>query len=268
MHGLIDTHCHLTLEEFSPDLDQVISSASVAGIHRIVVPSVDLESSRKALSLAHQYQQLYAAVGVHPEASQDYTEDQMAELRDLAQDTKVVGIGEIGLDFHYPPVNVNQQNHVFEQMLQLAEDVRKPVLVHSRDAMDEVLQMLERWIQHLRSTGQDSLSDHPGILHAFEGNLVQSRQAVDLHLALGIGGPITYKNSAMKASVAHTVDLRDLVLETDAPYLPPHPFRGKRNEPAHIREICLKLAEIRNESFEMVAEGTSTCASRIFNWED
>jgi TatD DNase family protein len=268
VHGLIDTHCHLTLEEFSPDLDQVISSAFLAGIHKIVVPAVDLESSRKAVSLAHQYPQLYAAVGVHPEASRDYTEGQMAELRDLAQDPIVVGIGEIGLDFHYPPVNMDQQKHVFEQMLQLAESVRKPVLVHSRDAMDEVLQTLEGWIQHFSSTDADSLSGHPGILHAFEGNLVQARQAVDLHLVLGMGGPITYKNSDMKKSIAQAMDLHDLVLETDAPYLPPSPFRGKRNEPAYIREICHKLAEIRNESFEMVAAGTSSSASRIFNWEN
>lgn len=267
MPCFIDTHCHLTSERFEQDLDSVIAAAQVEGVARIIVPGVDLESSIKAVELAKSHSHLYAAVGVHPEACGQYSADQMDSLRDLAQDEKVVAIGEIGLDFHYQPTDVELQKSVFKEMLTFASDVGKPVLIHSRDSMESVLQIVKVWISNLQKNLNDDLLLAPGIFHAFEGDLDQANQAVLNHFALGVGGPITYKNAILKHSVFSQIGLDHLVLETDAPYLPPTPFRGKRNEPARIKEIAERLSELSHQSLETVAYQTTECARNIFKWD-
>lgn len=262
-----DSHCHLTSESFVQDLDLVIAAALDAGVDKIVVPGVDLESSIKAVELANSHAHLYAAVGVHPEACGQYSADQLVALRALAQDKKVVAVGEIGLDFHYQPTDVELQKSVFVEMLALASSVGKPVLIHSRDSMETVLQMVNVWVEDLRMNSNNDLLLSPGIFHAFEGDLDQANQAVQNHFALGVGGPITYKNATLKHLVFSQIELEHLVLETDAPYLPPTPFRGKRNEPSHIKEIAEKLSELSHQPLESVAYRTTECSRNIFKWD-
>ncbi len=266
MFELIDTHCHLTSEDFATDLDQVLQAAGDAGVGRIVIPGVDLESSRRAIELSQSHPLLFAAVGVQPEFSTGYSHEHFAEFEKLARMEKVVAIGEIGLDFHYPPVDAELQQSVMNEMLELAEKVRKPVLVHSRDAMGSVLSILADWINRLDAASLSKLAAAPGIMHAFEGNLNQAEEAIRMGFALGVGGPVTYKNAVLKRNVFEAIGLQHLVLETDSPYLPPHPYRGERNEPAHLKEVALKLSEILNQPLETVALKTTFCAKRIFGW--
>jgi len=256
VEGLIDTHCHLADASFENDLDLVINRALIAGVEKIVIPAVDLETSRRVVELSSQYPQLYAAVGVHPEESSAYSDSQLPELLSLAQETKVVAIGEIGLDFHYPPFDKDLQERMFIEMLKLAAKVNKPVLVHSRDSIGVVLRKLETWLQELIADGMSTMAKAPGILHAFEGNLKQASTAINLNFAIGLGGPITYKNSTEKIMIARVTGLDHLVLETDAPYLPPHPYRGQRNEPAHIQEIAGKLAELKQQPIDVISHET------------
>ena len=268
MVRLIDTHCHLTSDAFAQDFDQVLAAAKLAGVERIVVPAVDLESSRQVVELARRNPQLFAAVGVQPEFSGSFSPDQMAEIEELARSESVVAIGEIGLDFHYVPSDVQCQERVFEQMLKLASKVGKPVLIHSRDAMEPVLTLLKKWIEGLEQPALKDLALAPGIIHAFEGNVEQADRAVALNFALGVGGPITYRGAALKRAVFEQIGLEHLVLETDAPYLPPHPYRGKRNEPAFIRYIAEKLSEVTHRPLEIVVQETTNCAWRVFRWEE
>jgi len=265
---LIDTHCHLTSEEFAADLDQVLLAAQNAGIEKVVVPSVDIPSSYQALELATRYSQLYAAVGIQPEFHGQYSPEHVAELESLARSERVVAVGEIGLDFHYQPADAESQKRVFFEMLNMAARVGKPVLIHSRDAMESVLQMITKWADTLNHSNLVDLATSPGIIHAFEGNLLQAKQAVSLHFALGVGGPITYKNASLKRAVFESISLDHLVLETDSPYLPPQPFRGRRNEPANLKIIAEKLSEISHQPAKVIAEKTTACAQNIFKWEE
>lgn len=267
MPCFIDTHCHLTSERFEQDIDLVIEAAQAAGVGKIIVPGVDLESSIKAVELAKTHSHLYAAVGVHPEACGQYSPNQMDALRDLAKDEKVVAVGEIGLDFHYQPTDAELQESLFVEMLSLASNIGKPVLIHSRDSMETVLQIVNDWISDLQKNLNHDLLLAPGIFHAFEGDLDQANKAVQNHFALGVGGPITYKNATLKHLVFSQINLEHLVLETDAPYLPPTPFRGRRNEPAHIKEIAEKLSDLSHQPLESVARQTTECARNIFKWD-
>lgn len=263
MKGLIDTHCHLIDGAFEDDLERVLYSAKSAGIEKIIVPAVNLTTSIKAVELAQKYTQLYAAVGVHPEETVAYSDPELTEFERLANLKEVVAIGEIGLDFHYQPFDEHLQKRNFSKMLELAARANKPVLIHSRDAIESVLGILKSWLEDLQKEGATSLVQFPGILHAFEGNLAQANQAIEMNFAIGLGGPITYKNSRDKVSIAEHIALDHLVLETDSPYLPPHPFRGQRNEPANILEIARKLAEIKNQSVEQIAFETGCTSTRI-----
>lgn len=265
MRGLIDSHCHLMDDAFESDLERVLISAQAAGIEKIIVPAVDLTSSIKSVELAQKYPQLYAAVGVHPEKAASFLDADLKELERLANHEKVVAIGEIGLDFHYPPFNADLQRRIFSQMLELSAIVNKPVLVHSRDAIVNVLESLKYWVQVLQHKGNASLLLKPGILHAFEGDLSQANQAVEMNFAIGLGGPLTYKNSQEKISIAGQLNLSHLVLETDSPYLPPHPYRGQRNEPAYLQQIALKLAEIKGLPVDEIAYETGATCKRILN---
>jgi TatD DNase family protein len=266
--GLIDTHCHLTDPAFEQDLGQVIERAMAAGIEKIIIPSVNLETSRRAVELANKFPQLFAAIGVHPEECDSFSDQEAAQLEDLAREKKVVAIGEIGLDFHYPPFDESLQQLVLERMLSLAASVKKPVLLHSRDAMGILLERLNVWKQELSAKGTLELNEAPGILHAFEGTPAQAQEAIALDFALGLGGPITYKNSIVKKQIAANTPLDHLVLETDSPYLPPHPYRGQRNEPAHILEIAEKVSQIKQRSVEEIALQTGKTGSRILKLGD
>lgn len=239
-----DTHCHLNHESFSGDLEQVISNALKVGVNYILVPGWDVESSKKAVELSNKYSNIFAAVGIHPTEWQKADDQAIEEISRLALDPHVVAIGEIGLDFHHDPDHKDEQSELLFKMLSISEFVHKPVIIHSRASIDSLVVLLSK----------RKMGTQPGILHAFEGNLSQALRFIDMGFLLGVGGPLTYKNSFEKQEVFANIPADSIVLETDAPYLPPVPFRGKRNEPAHLPLVGSKLSELRNQDTQNILD--------------
>lgn len=263
MPDLVDTHCHLADGIFADDLARVLESALGQGVTKIIVPGVDLVSSQRAVKLAQIYPFLYAAVGIHPEAVAEFTEETLVEISSLAAEEKVVAIGEIGLDYHYTQEDYLEQVELFKKMLLIAQAVNKPAIVHSRDAMPDTLEILSEWQS---SAGKTSRGSTPTVvLHAFEGNLEQANRAIEMNFALGVGGPITYKNSALKHEVFSKISATHIVLETDSPYLPPQPFRGTRNEPAKLPLVAAYLSKLQDVTIEEIAGITTENADQIFH---
>lgn len=273
---LTDTHCHLDLNRFDPDRDVVIRSALDAGVGRILIPSLDLESSHAAIELAEAHPNVFAAVGFHPTDLEKWSATSIDDLRNLANSMpKVVAIGEIGLDYYWvkEPERRAFQHEALRQQLRLAEQVNKPVVIHMREENDEwfgqasvdLLQILSEWYQRLE-TGSHPLVQRPGVLHSFNGNLETAQQAIALNFYIGVTGPVTYKNAQEKRRIIRQLPLSRLLIETDAPFLTPVPHRGKRNEPAFVAHIADKIAEIHMTTREQVADITTANAARLFGW--
>lgn len=261
--SLADTHCHLNLAPFDDDLDQVLARAAEAGIQTMLIQGTDLASSRKAVQLAGTRPELFAAIGVHPHEASGWGPESESELADLARSDCVVAIGEIGLDFYRLLSPRDIQIQVFEAQLTLAGELGLPVVVHQRQAEDEVLSTLAIWVDGL---GDDELRQRPGVLHGFSSSAEYAERALALGFYLGIGGPLTFKNAAHLRHVVSGLRLSRLLLETDSPYLAPQPHRGQRNEPAMARLVGLELASVLNLPFEIVAGQTSQNAAALFRW--
>lgn len=234
--ALIDSHCHLDLIQFDEDRDAVIERARQAGVNRFINPATDLPSSRRAVALASQYEPVFAAIGFHPYDATLVDDDTLATLTTLAQHPKVVAIGEIGLDFYRDRAPKTAQFAAFERQLQLAQSLQLPVIIHQRDAAADTMDILRAWVAGGSATG--------AVLHAFSGDVAMAEEAVSLGFYLGIGGPLTFKNARHLPDVVTHVPPKNLLVETDAPFLSPHPFRGKRNEPARVVLVALKMAEL------------------------
>lgn len=248
-----DTHCHLDVHEFDVDRVAVFERAAAAQVTRFLNPAYDIESSHRALALAQQYDQVVAAVGVHPDNLAVLSDASLAELQALTAHPKVVAIGEIGLDYHWNTFSAEVQRASFIRQLQMAQDVGLPVIIHCRDAYEEMLEILS------------SVRPQVGILlHAFAGNMAQAERALSLGCILGIGGPVTYKNANELRRVVAQTPLERIVLETDAPYLPPHPHRGKRNEPGFLPLTADRVAALHGISLEEVAHATANNAIHLF----
>jgi TatD DNase family protein len=259
----IDTHCHLNFETFDEKIDVVVQNALSQGVKRVIVPGVDLASSEKALMLAKKNEIVYAAVGVHPSDHRSYQKDQFKRFLDLAKEPKVVAIGEIGLDFYHHPETEHFQNFVLEQMLELAQTIEKPIILHSRNALPSLIKKVQQWKQGLNKTK----SSWVGVFHAFEGNSEQAEIVKEMGCFLGIGGPVTYINAAQKQAVVKKIGLTSIVLETDSPFLSPHPYRGQENEPSRIPIIAQKVADLLELSIAEVALTTSTNAQSLFRMD-
>jgi TatD DNase family protein len=253
---LCDTHCHLDLDQFDADRAEALERARAAGVERVLIPALDLASSRRALRLAEQFPEVRVAVGVHPNSAADFSAETLAELRDLAQHEKVDAIGEIGIDLYWKSVSLNQQQSAFHAQLALAADLGLPAVIHDREAHAEVM------------AGLRAAAPPAGVvLHAFSGGADVAAEAASAGYYLGVDGPLTYKkNDALRATFA-AAPLDRILIETDAPYLTPQPRRGARNEPAFVRYVAERLAEIRHLSFEDTAAATSANAARLFRWE-
>lgn len=254
--NLTDTHCHLDFSDFDADREAVLERAQAAGVGRLLIPGVEVENSRQALELAEKHPKIYVAIGLHPNSVALFTPALLAEIRTLANHPKVVGIGEIGIDLYWRKISRTEQEAVFRAQLELADELGKPVIVHNREAHAEVMAVLR---ERRPAAGC--------VLHAFSGDAAMAEEAVRLGFFLGVDGPLTYKkNEALRALFA-AVPLENILIETDAPYLTPQAYRGKRNEPAYVRYVAEKLAEIRQVSLETVAEATTRNADRLFRWE-
>jgi TatD DNase family protein len=263
--ALVDSHCHLFFNLFIDDLDLVLRRAWDGGITRILMPGIDLETSRQVIALAEKHPNLFAAVGVHPNDALGWQPGSLAQLKEMAQHPKVVAIGEIGLDYYRDNTPQALQREVLAAQLELAASLGKPVVIHNRQAITDLWPVLKDWQAALVQAG-NPLGQAPGVLHSFEGTQEMAFQAIERHFYIGIGGPVTFRNAVDRQEVARALPLAHILLETDAPFLTPHPHRGQRNEPSYVIFIAEKIAQLRAQSLQVVAEATTQNANRLFAW--
>lgn len=249
---LFDTHAHL---DFYPKerVPQVIEKAEKAGVKRILTIGTDLNSSRKAWKISQSYEGVLLSVGIHPHDSEGITEEDLENLCELAKEKEVVAIGETGLDFYRNYSSPEAQKKVFYAHIEIAKSLDLPLIIHSRKALNETYKILkEKRVENF-------------IMHCFSGSVEEAGLFIELGGVISLAGPLTFKNARKPQEVAAKVSLSSLLLETDSPYLAPHPYRGKENEPCYLPFIARKLAEIKELSFEKVAEETSKNAFKIFS---
>lgn len=262
---LVDTHCHLDFNSFTDDRRLVVDRARQNGVERILNPAIHLASSYEILKIAESFDDIFVAVGVHPNEALSWESDTLVKLREITQHPKVVAIGEIGLDYYrdYSPPDL--QKRVLIEQLELAAELSLPVIIHNRQATEDVLELLTAW--HATLAKNDSpLQDRPGVLHSFSDQLPLAKQAIDSGFFIGFTGPVTYRNAHALQEVARTIPLECMLIETDAPFLPPHPHRGTRNEPAFVHLVAEKIGELRKVDYHTVAESTTINAKRLFGW--
>lgn len=258
---LIDTHCHLDFNSYDDIRDAVIEQAIGMGVTRIINPGTDLDRSRAALTLSDTYPNVYAAVGIHPTSTADFDDATLAQVRALADHPKVVAIGEIGLDYYWEDSPKATQRHAFEAQLALAAELNLPVIIHNREASDDVLDILEHWVAELSGP----LRDHPGVLHSFSAPPEAAKRGLSLGFYLGFTGPVTFKKADQLRHIAAQVPDDRILVETDGPFLTPHPYRGKRpNRPGYVRFIAQRLAVLRAVPEETFFAQTTANAERLF----
>ncbi len=255
---LIDTHVHLNADQYDDDLQEVIDRAIHADVQKMVVIGFDRKTIERAMDLADKYPFIFAVIGWHPVDAIDCTEADLQWIEELAAHKKVVGIGETGLDYYWDKSPKDIQQELFRKQIRLAQKVNLPVIIHNREATEDVVRILKEEEAHI--TG--------GIMHCFGGSVETAKQCIDMNFMISLGGPVTFKNAKKPKEVAAEIPLDKLLIETDAPYLAPHPHRGKRNEPALVALVAEEIARIKEISIEEVAEATSKNAINFFRLED
>ncbi|MFC5406753.1 TatD family hydrolase [Cohnella soli] len=252
---LIDTHAHLDSPKFDSDREEVISRAREAGVDTIVNIGFNRETIPTTMALAEKYPFIYAAVGWHPTDAIDMKlEEDLAWIERLCSHPKVVAIGEIGLDYYWDTSPKDVQHVVFREQIRLARRLKKPIVIHNRDAHEDVIRLLK----------EEKADEIGGIMHCFSGSWETAKLCLDMNFHISFGGPVTYKNARVPKEVLERVPLDRLLIETDAPYLTPHPHRGKRNESAYVRLVAEAAAEIKGISLEEIGKITSENAKRCF----
>ncbi|MCP9469390.1 MAG: TatD family hydrolase [Nitrospira sp.] len=250
-----DTHTHLDDVRYDSDRDAVMARAREAGVEAFVTIGCDLSSSRAAVALADQYDSVYAAIGVHPHEVRHIADGWYDELLRLARHKKVVAYGEIGLDYHYNHSSPKEQRDRFREQVQLARELKLPVIIHTREAQEDTIAILR----------EERASEVGGVFHCFSGDAWLAKDALDLGFYLSFSGIVTFQNAAMLREIAKTVPLDRLLIETDCPYLAPVPYRGKRNEPAYLAHVADKLAAIHGTlSPTDIGFRTTENAKRLF----
>ncbi|MDH3347487.1 MAG: TatD family hydrolase [Desulfobulbaceae bacterium] len=253
---LVDTHCHLDMNEYHEDFDEVMATAAENGINKILTIGIDLDSSRNAVKLARRYDNIYAAIGIHPHNVANVNESDYVDLARMADDpkNKIVGYGEIGLDYFRDRCPREVQLTHFERQLNLAKELALPIIIHDRDAHEDVLSLLHKAGPF--PTG--------GVMHCFSGDISLAHKVMELGLHISIPGIVTFKKSEIIQEVARTIPLDRMVLETDGPFLTPVPYRSKRNQPSFLRFTAAKVAELREISVKDIAHHTTKNAHKLF----
>jgi TatD DNase family protein len=249
---LIDSHAHLEMKEFDGDRDEVIGRAGQAGVERIITVGTTVSDCEKAVSIACRHEAVYAAIGVHPHEVKGINDKTYDDLKRLAKSEKIVAFGEIGLDFFRNLSPRDVQIKRFGEQLELAGEIGLPIIIHDREAHKETLEMLRGW------------KGKQGVIHCFSGDYSMAQECLDMGFCISIPGSVTFGKSEKLQDVVRRIPLNSLLLETDAPYLTPHPNRGKRNEPAYVIHTARKVAEIKGLSYEHVADVSSRNARVLF----
>lgn len=251
---LFDTHVHLNAHQYSEDLEEVIERAQEAGVSYMVVVGFDEETIYKAMALTERYDFIYAAVGWHPVDAIDMTDKHLEWLEKLAAHPKVVALGEMGLDYHWDKSPKDVQKEVFRKQIRLAKKVKLPIIIHNREASADIVAILQ----------EEDAKEVGGIMHCFSGSVEIAEQCLAMNFYLSFGGPVTFKNAKKPKEVVKHVPLDRLLIETDCPYLTPHPFRGKRNEPAYVKYVAEEIAQLKEIDYEQLAKITTENAKKLF----
>lgn len=259
---LVDTHCHLNMAVFEDDLEAVLQRAQEAGITKILVPGTDLETSRRAVALAGEHPGVYAAVGFHPHDAESWTANSRSDLKKLADQPKVIAIGEIGLDYYRNYSAPEVQRKVFQEQLDLARELGLPVVIHNREAIHDILPILKQWAGDLPET----LKGRSGVLHAFSADPEAASKAIGLGFYIGVAGPITFRKAEALRGLVGVLPQDRILTETDAPYMTPDPHRGKRNEPGYVQYVAAAIANTRQVDIDMTREQTAVNARVLFQW--
>ncbi|MCX5779718.1 MAG: TatD family hydrolase [Firmicutes bacterium] len=255
---LFDTHAHLQDRKMRSDLDNLLQRAAAAGVEKITCVGYDLPSSQEAVNIARKYKQVYAAVGVHPHDARTLTPEMLRKLWELARDPRVVAIGEIGLDYYRDLSPRELQKQAFIDQIQLAQEIGKPIIIHDREANQDVMDIIKKY-----KAGKNG-----GIMHCYSGNLPLAVEAIKEGFYISFAGPLTYKNARRSHEVAAKLPMDRLLIETDCPYLTPEPLRGKLNEPAHIHYVAEKMAELRGQHPDEIAYLTGRNARAVYRIKD
>ncbi|GFZ99799.1 hydrolase TatD [Paenibacillus marchantiophytorum] len=250
---LTDSHTHLNAEQFNEDQDEMIQRALDAGVTRMVNVGFNRETIPSSIALAEKYDFIYSTVGWHPVDAIDMMPGDLGWIEELCKHEKVVAIGEIGLDYYWDKSPRDVQQRVFREQIQLARKLGMPIVIHNRDAHQDILHILK----------EEKAEEVGGIMHCFSGSWETAKQCLDMNFHISFGGPVTFKNAKQPKEVLAQVPLDRLLIETDAPYLTPHPFRGKRNESAYVRLVAETAAEIRGLTVDEIAEITTNNTIRL-----
>ena len=252
---LIDTHVHLNAHQYDEDLEEVIARAHENGLEKMVVIGCDRKSIERTMELIEEYDDIYGVIGWHPVDAIDCTDEDLKWIEELSAHEKIVGIGETGLDYHWDKSPKDVQKALFRRQLALAKRVGLPIIIHNRESTDDCVDILK----------EENAHEIGGIMHAFSADEKTADEIIAMNFYVSLGGPVTFKNAQLPKDIAVHVPLDRLLVETDAPYLTPHPFRGKRNEPAHVKLVAEKIAELRGMSYEELAGATTENAKRLYN---
>lgn len=251
---LIDTHVHLNADQYDEDLEEVMDRAREAGIKKMVVVGFDRKTIERTVDLIEKYENVYGVIGWHPVDAVDCTEEDLDWIESLSTHEKIVGIGETGLDYHWDKSPHDVQKEIFKKQIALAKRVKLPIIIHNRKATEDCIEILK----------SENAHEIGGIMHAFSGDESDADTIVDMNFYLSLGGPVTFKNAQEPKDIAVHVPIEKLLVETDAPYLAPHPYRGKRNEPAYVKLVAEKIAELRGMTYEDLAVQTTKNAEAFF----
>ncbi|MGP4070573.1 TatD family hydrolase [Halobacillus sp. B29] len=251
---LFDTHVHLNADQFEEDLEATIQRANEAGVEYMTVVGFDHKTIPKAIEIAESHEKIYAAVGWHPVDAVDLSDKELEWIEELSSHPKVVAIGEMGLDYHWDKSPADVQKEVFRKQIRLAKKVKMPIIIHNREATDDIVEILK----------EEDASEVGGIMHCYSGPVETAQECIDMNFMISIGGPVTFKNAKLPKEVAKAIDLKHMLVETDCPFLAPHPNRGKRNEPAYVKLVAEQIAELKEITFEEVSEVTTSNALQFF----
>ncbi|GAA4870118.1 TatD family hydrolase [Paenibacillus vulneris] len=251
---LIDTHTHLNAPQFDDDRHEVIQRALESGISRIINVGFNRETIPTSIALAEQYDFIYSTVGWHPQDAKDMMPGDLEWIEELCKHEKVVAIGEIGLDYYWDTSPKDVQDRVFREQIRLARKLGMPIVIHNRDAHQDIIRVLR----------EEKASEVGGVMHCFSGSWETAKMCLDMNFYISFGGPVTFKNAKQPKEVLEKVPLDRLLVETDAPYLTPHPYRGKRNETAYVKLVAETAAQIKGLTLEELAHATTKNAVTLF----